>query len=129
MDIETDLKATEDPDKLKEHVRNIATEAQLIVKPDEGKIEGQGEFERLWDKAKEQRIRTTLWDELKNNKTGSNTHVELDKIAASAGQISIYTNSSLGKIKIEVPWEEVEKHEKEIDLIKSNLETEKHHKR
>ncbi len=108
MKIRTKIRNTENPEKLKEHIKKLMPTAQLTQ--EQKQLKGEANFQDVWQRAKEQQIRKTLLEELKNNKKGKKTFLHLDKLGASTGKLSIYVSSATGEITLEIPWEEVEKH-------------------
>jgi len=112
MKIQTNVKNTESPEKLREHIKKLIPTAELTQ--EKNQLKGEADFQDIWQRAEEQKIRKTLLEELKSNRKAEKTHLYLDKLGASTGKLSIYVNSATGKITLEIPWKEVEKH-KEIN--------------
>jgi predicted RNA binding protein with dsRBD fold (UPF0201 family) len=92
MRIEADLKATEDEEKLTAAIKNIFPNAKLKI---EGKrIVGETDIEHFEKLIKEQKIRTTVYEILKQG------HIDLHKLAAVAGFVAVDEGFPLGKIRL-----------------------------
>lgn len=119
MKIQTELKPTEDPEKLKKHIKRLLPSAKLQVNEEDGTIQGESHFTDLWNKARRQEIRKTIWERLKRNNINGTTSLKLDKTAASKAKLSIYSEAPLGEIKVEMPWQKVEEHKQEAREIEN----------
>lgn len=108
MDIETQVKATEDPEKLKKAIKSLFPESNPQLDEEGNKLRARTNFDKLWDHLEKQKIRTAILEELEKNKTGKETYLDINKTPATAGKISTYVGSSIGKIRLKIPWKEAE---------------------
>ncbi|MFW5902795.1 MAG: hypothetical protein ACOCTT_02835 [archaeon] len=108
MKIQTNIRNTENPEKIKEQVKKLIPTAELTVNKGKRIIEGEGNFEDIWYKLKQLKTTKTFLEELKKNKEADKTTIDLDKLTASTGKPSIYIESATGKITLKIPWQEIE---------------------
>jgi|GEM_PF-3616973 len=108
MKIRTEIRNTENPEKIKKHVEELIPTAKLTVDKDKKEIRGQGEFKDIWEKSKKLKITKTVLNELEKNRAGEETYIELDKVSASVGKPSIYVKSATSKINLTIPWRKIE---------------------
>lgn len=108
MRIETEVKSTEDPEKLKKAILNVFPDSEPDFNEEKQIIKGEADFETFWNRAAEQRIREAILEVLKENKRDGETRIGISKTAAFSGKLATDVGSSLGQIKLEISWEEIE---------------------
>jgi hypothetical protein len=91
--IEADLKPTESSKNLKEAILRIFPDAKLETTASQ--IKGEASLDRFMELVKKQHVRAVITEELKKS-----NHVDLHKMAAVAGIVSLDEEFPLGKIRI-----------------------------
>lgn len=108
MEINAEIKPTENPEKLKRAVKKLFSGSEPKLDESRKEIEAEANFSQLWEKLKKQRIRDSVIELLRKNKTDGETHLDISKTPAYAGKVSVYAGSSIGKITLHIDWKEAE---------------------
>lgn len=108
MKVEARIKPTEDSDKLKKAIFKILPSAELSMDSDEESLTGEANFEELWEDIKRRKVRISILEILEENMNGDETHLDVSKTSASAGKVSAYVGSSIGKIRVHITQGELE---------------------
>jgi predicted RNA binding protein with dsRBD fold (UPF0201 family) len=92
MKIEADLKPTENPKKIIEAIKNIFPDSNPKVK--KNKIIGDTDGKKFEELIAKQNIKATIYKEMQKG------YIDINKLAALAGIVSIDEDFPLGKIRL-----------------------------
>jgi len=100
--VKADLKPTEHKSRVLEALDNLFPSAGFEEK--EGNLVAEVELSRFKELLEKEKIRPTVEAVLDENISDDESHIDLNKIAASAGRVAIDEGSPIGKIRLYVPW-------------------------
>jgi hypothetical protein len=100
--VEADVNPTEDPEKVKAAVLSIFPGAELQTKGQ--KLAGNAVLSVFKEQLEKEKIRVTICTILDSNFSEGKSYVDLHKLAAVAGRVSVDEEFPLGKIRLTVPW-------------------------